>query len=433
MADYKRKKVKKVKLGKVPKQKPVKEQLPKETKREIKMKNTSRDISISNYKKQPKKEDSFKVIKGNKTKNRQRRFYYGFAVIFLVFAIVLVNSLTPVGIMEELHNNIAKIGTGDIPASLESADIKSICANNSFAYVLSDTNLELFNQGGKRTLNIQHGFLKPALAVSKARGLVYDRGGKNFKTFNTTEVLFDNKTENAIYSADISRSGRYVFSTETAGYSSKVTVFSKNNKKLYSLLLADNIVADVLLNNSGKKLATSEIYSKGGQFVSKISVYSMDSSSPQFSFEIEGSAVASLINLKNSFAAVSEDKITVFKWSNGERFDCELNGDLLDITNDLDGNFAFVTGRDNDYSTANITVFKDSKKINSFSVDYFVNDISIFKNRIFTLNSQNIFLYEAKKGKFLKEFTTDFTSGSISGLSKKSVIALSQSKMSILK
>lgn len=435
MAEYKRKKVKKVKLGKTPNTKKNVQKMPKEKSTEIKMQKNKRDVSVSNYNREAKREkaNNFKVIKGNKTRNKQRKMSIIALVVAVIVLCVFVNSLTPVGIIEEIHNNVAKIGAGELPATLESSDIKNISGNNSIVYVLSDTNLELYNQGGKRTLNVQHGYLRPGISISQSRGLIYDRGGKNYRTFNNSEILYEAKLENAIYSADISRCGKYVFSSETSGYTSKVSVFSKNNKSIFSLLVADNIVADVLLNNSGNRLATSEIYTKGGQFVSKISVYTLDSSTPKFSFEIEGAAVASLVNLKNSFAAVSEDKIIIFKWSNGDKTECETNGDILNYCSDLNGNFVYVTGRDNDYSTAKVIVYRDSKRINEFLLKFSATDISVYKNRVFILNSQNIYVYESKNGKLVNSLTTDFTSSDICALSKKSAVAVSQSKMSVLK
>lgn len=440
MAEFKKKKVKKVKLGKVPsKRRNPKEKetfdipMTKESKEKVE-KNKNKPKKVNNKKTdKPIIQKPFKILKGNKSKLKKKSSIITYSCIAVVLIIVLINYLTPTGLIETFNNKISQAGSGEIPVTLQSSNILSTFGDDNRAFVLSDTNFEIYNSRGKCLNVIQHGFLKPAMSVSENRSLIYDRGGKNYKILNNSEVLYSDSLKNNIYSADISRSGVFGISSKSSGYSSELKVFNKYNKPIYTLFSAENIIADLVLNDSGKKVATSEITVSGGEYVSIINVYSFDSSSPKYSFKIEGEAVASIINLNSCFAVVGKNNISIINWSNGSKTDCVVNGEVLNYCYDLDGNFAYVSGRNNDYSINNITYYRSNKMQNSFNVNYLIKSISISGRNIYTLNSENINCYNGNNGKKIESLVSEFTSSDMFAISKNSVATISQTKLFVLK
>lgn len=435
MADYKKKKVKKVKLGKVKNKKPTGIEVSDSF--DIKMESAERPKKTVKRQKKPKKAEqkndgSLKLIRGNKSKKKNKSSKAILICVLIVLVVFFLNYLSPTGLVETFKNKLSAAGSGELPATLESADILSVAGDSSNAYILSDTNFEIYNSRGKRLNNVQHGFMKPSIAVSENRSLVYDRSGNKYKVLNNSEILYSEKLKNSIYSADISRSGIFAFSTKSKGYTSEVSVFNKTNQTVYTLYSAENIITDVALNNAGNLLATSELSTKGGKFLSKICVYSFDSATPKFSFELSGEPSLCLANLNDGFAVINSDKIVICNWDNGDKTECSSSGDILSFNTDLNGNLVYVSGRNNDYSNNKITVYNDFEKQGEWNVDYSIKDISIYGSSVFILNSETVNLYDAETGEKSNSFTCEFTCSDIAALNKNSVVAISQSKMFVL-
>lgn len=439
LAEYKKKKVKKVKLGKVPsKKEPVKQNKAFEISMQTESKK-AKEIKKNKPNKKNKQttnkenNENLKVIPGYKTKNKKKLNKITLFVCVLVLLLIIVNFLTPTGIIETVKNQISQTGSGTFPATLKSSNILKLFGNDNKAYILSDTNYEIYNSRGKCINNIQHGFLKPSLCVSESRSLIYDRGGKNYKIANNSEVLYSDSLKESIYSADISRSGVFAFSSKASGYTSQLNVFDKYNKSVFTLFSADNIIADLSINDSGKKVATAEITTSGGEYLSIINIYNFNNSSPEKTVKIEGDIAGSIINLNSCFAVVCKNCIKIINWSNGNVTDCEINGEVLKFTYDLDGNFVYVSGRNNDYSTNNITYYHNDKFCNSFDVNYSVKTISVKGKNIFTLNSENIYCYNGNDGKFIKKSVCEFSCSDFCAINKNAVTTVSQAKLYLIK
>lgn len=432
MSEYKKKKVKKVKLGKVPSRRNIprkevenKDIIMKKEKRTVEKKQ-EKSVNCSNENRH------FKLISGNKTKNSKKSHKLLLICILVLVIIVFINFLTPTGLYETFINRLKATGSGEMPVNLESANVLSTFGDDNRAYILSDTNYEIYNSNGKLLNNVQHGYLKPAMSVSESRSIIYNRGGNKFKILNLSKTLYNGSLKNTIYSAKISRCGVYGFASKASGYASQVSVFDKYNNSIYTLYSADNIIADLAINDSGKKVATAEIFTSGGKYITLINIYSFKSSNPEVSFKIEGAVSTSLINLDSCFAVVCKDRIIMVNWSDGKQAKCEVSGDILRYSYDLDGNFAYVSGRNNDYSTSVIYLYNDDDKINNFSVNYSVKDISVKGKNVFTLNSENVILYNGKNGEQKDIFVSKFTSSDIFAIGSSSVGAVSQSKLVVL-
>ncbi|MDO4743372.1 MAG: DUF5711 family protein, partial [bacterium] len=215
----------------------------------------------------------YKIIKGNKIKNKFKKILYYISCLFIIVVIICINYMTPTGLVETASNFIAKLGSGYDTAYLQSNKIIDFRNDHGRISVLSDTYLELYNNNSKQMLCYQHGFSTPQLKSSASRILVFDRGGKNFKVFNNSKLLLNESLENTIISADISRSGSIAFVTESTGYLAQVSVYNKGFKNKFTLYSSEKRISDAALNNNGNKIAVCEVLVENGVYSSIVSVY----------------------------------------------------------------------------------------------------------------------------------------------------------------
>ena len=109
--------------------------------------------------------------------------------------------------------------------------------------------------------------------LTPARILVYDRGGKKFKVFNYSTVIYERTLKNNIYSADISRDGKCAFVTDSNSHSSELFVYDDDQELIYNWKCAGNLLSSVSFNESGTKVATAEIFTEGGILSSKVNLF----------------------------------------------------------------------------------------------------------------------------------------------------------------
>lgn len=444
MADYKKKKVKKIKPKKnshpskkdsvaTENIKMLDSRVRRVKKRRSKLKKTT--SAMPTRKTEPiakayTAEEKYRVIKGNKSKNRLKRFLKLTACLPVIAIILLANFMTPTGIIETASNFMVELGSGDDSVNLQSNKITDFRNDGGRISVLSDTYLELYNANAKQMLCHQHGFSTPQLKTSDSRVLVFDRGGKGFKIFNNSKMLLDEKLQATIISADISRNGSMAFVTESTGYLAQVSVFDKDLKNKFTFYSSEKRITDAALNNRGRKLAVSEIFVENGVCSSTVSVYNFSDSKPVFVEKFENEIITSLINTGSRILAVGSKTIAYLSWNGKHKELPSLNNSLIKFKVINNKNAIFVTGSINGLSKSCVSVYNSKGvQISSFDFDDNITDISLASDTIWILSGNTVKKYSAE-GKFI-DYPEDLSAASIClcGLKKNSFAFVSQAKL----
>ncbi len=370
----------------------------------------------------------FKIINGNKKiHSLKMRISYAVCAAIIIIAASFHFAL-PTGISETIQNAYSAMGSGELPAELQSSAVSSIKCVGNVSYVLSDSFLQVFNTHGKEMLYCQHGFSNPNMKTSEARTLVYDVGGYGVKILNDYELRTETSLTDTIFTGCITRSGYTAFATKATGYSAAVTVYDKDFKKVYVRYYADNLVSAVALNNRGSMLATSEVYTQNGVAYSKISIFEYDSSKPIATEIINGAVVTELTDLGGYFVAVYNGGYTFFDWDGCKRVKDSSDNGLLYYDTTLDGVSVFVSSNGGDYSENNVVIYDDNcDKIKSFSVKGAVKGVTLNgDSAAFLLNdSIDIYSYEGKR---TKSIDCGYNTYYIALLSSGNIAAVSKSK-----
>lgn len=255
-----------------------------------------------------------RVIKGKKKKNRRfallRAVISTAVLLFLIIAVVYVNSLSPGGIVEWTQTTWEKSGSGDgFPQTVSERNISSIHAQSGDTAVFTDTSLIFYNKNGKEIRTVLHGYTSPAICATKTRTLVYDRGAMTFRVDNVDRTLYEKKTDSAIITADMADNGTFALVTASDSYSAQITVYSKDFYQKSTRNISGGDVTSVSVSRDGKYIFTVTVTAADGYYRSTVSKYDMKSSDAVSKASFDGVLIFSAKQAGNNIFLVGGTKL----------------------------------------------------------------------------------------------------------------------------
>lgn len=385
MPDYKRKKVKKS---------AVRHKNTNAAKAEIKQndKQNSRNIY----------EGSVRVLKGKKKERKKRALTFILAVLIIAAVLSIVSYILPGGLFENLSNTVALFGEGSYPIELSGSETLECVSKNSYYYVLTETTLAAYSNNGKTIFSLSHGFSSPVLVTSETRALIFDQGGNTAHIYNLKGLIKTVVTDDPIIAAAVSKNGSYALVTTPQEYTATVSVYNKNSKQIYKWNSAKEIINNVVISPSGKKIAVSSLTASAGQYVSNVMVFDFDSADPLYVLECGNNLVLSLESARRGFGVITRGGYTFVSWSKFEKKEFSASGEL-DMYRPAGGGCMLVFNRATDKSD-NTVVLLSSKgeKISEFTYKNSINDIRYQKGRIYCVSDTQVRIFD-KNGNLLKE------------------------------
>ncbi len=373
--------------------------------------NKSDDIVMRSSKgKTPLSEDArndIKVVRGAKYKRKRNSKIALMVVAAITVLCVLFSLILPVGLYENIVNLTATIGSGSYPKDISGSAILNVVSNGSYYYVLSDTNIAAYSNGGKQIYNESHGFSNPVLCVSATRALVFDQGGNALNVYNLGGLVDALETEQPIITAEISRSGNFAIAMQSDEYSSVVNVYDKRFKQIYNWNSAKDIINNITINQKGDKIAVSSVTANAGEFVSKVAVLKYDSADPAYSLDLGSSVVLSLSDSSRGFSVITSDKYRFISWSKYQTSEITASGEI-NMFRKSDSGQLLVFNRANDRSDNTvILVSRGGKKLSEFNINSIISDIQYAKRRIYYISDSDVNILD-KKGNLLRNGSCEY-------------------------
>ncbi len=392
----------------------------KKTKKE----NISRDITMTSAEKEHKPRKNMRVVKGKKLES-QRRFKIGACIIGIVAVVlILCQLIMPAGVFETVSNALNLIGGGSYPISLESNDTSTVISKGSYYYVLSSNSLTAFSNAGKKIFTHSHGFENPVLKTSKTRALLFDQGKNDILIFTLSGLKSSKTFKQEIKTAAIGDNGTYAVVTSAENYAAQVSVFKKNDELVYEWFSSEDLVNNVAVAPSGKKIVVSTINSKVGQYNSKVSVFDFKSATPENEKTYENTVVYALdTSFSSGFSVLTSNQYDFIKWSNFKtvEYKNEYNTAMFRAGNN---GVAVVYNRDNDKTDNRIAIFSSGGKLKrEFEFKGIITD--------FALRNGNIYCVCDTKAYVLNRDGTIIRSGEC-GFGAVRIVPMGQNIMAII-
>lgn len=374
----------------------------KEDKKNTKQSESQPSESRTDENRSDKKGSSrLEVINGTRKRKRIAR-YIAYAVIAVVIILVIVfNALSPTALIEAIQNSYVAMGEGKYPINIYSTNPSSYYFWNDMQCVLNNSFFELYNGDGKLIQAVSHGMSNPALKMSEARYLLFDRDRYTVSVFNYSDKLYSLQFDENIVSADIGRDGTFAVVTDSNTFHNTVYVYDKDYKEgidpIFKWNAANFYVTDVAVADDGESIALSLINSKEGSFESFVYILSFDSSSPVESYSY-ADIVSSLTSCgENYFIANGFNRAFIIPWNGNGDVDLSVNGTVRCYDYDVEGNSCLVFGREDNEQMNTVTVISQEGKVKStFEFNSTVSDICISLDRIAILSGSEVYIFNHK-------------------------------------
>ncbi len=385
------------------------------------------DIAMtSSAKKQPSQDSmgNMRVVKGKKLEQQRRAKTFA-AAVTVIFVIVLVfHFVLPGGIVANVENITATIGSGGYPIELDSTDtIHAVSIGHTY-YVLTNTRLYAFANNGKKILSEAHGFEDPVLKTSKTRALLFSQSGTVAELYNLQGKKLSVETEENIVAAAVSDTGAFALVTRADTYASAVLVYDKKGNLLYEWDSATDTVNSVEIAPNGKKIAVSTFNASSGKYTSEICILNLDSVTPAWSETVTEGLVYELNASGGGFYAVSQNRVRFIHWSKGKLADVE-NEYRMNFFRENGGSAVAVFTRASDKTDNRIVLLSSKGAVkSSFEWKGEISDIQVANGHIYCMSDTTVMLF-GNDGEVLRSASCSFGAVRLSTLGTDLVAVIS--------
>ncbi|HHW46423.1 MAG TPA: hypothetical protein GXX17_05865 [Clostridiales bacterium] len=375
----------------------------------------------------------FNVVKGRKRLNKIRNIIASAAILAIIIIIVLINYLSPTGLLELVQNSYAKIGSsGSFPVTLEGSGIVDLKSYQNSFFVLSNAFLECYNKSGNQIFLRQHGCANPVLELSSSRILVYDRGGTDVKVYNYKSELFSKKLESSIITATIGQKGNCAFATKSRGYAAQVEVVDKNFNTLFKWYSIKEMISAVALSDDGKRLAVAAVDTVNGVYKSNLYIFTYKDAKPELTYSFDDAFIVALNNKSDGLMVVTKDNISVIDWNKNEKRDILFTGNPRYVSIEYNPLTVVVSGRDDNILENSITVVGNKGTVLAqFNVSGKIKSASVFDQTVFIHKENSIEAYSFNGSK-LADWDNSYSIIKINGVSKEEVLTVNNTSLEIL-
>lgn len=375
---------------------------------------------------------NMRVVNGKKLE-RKRKLRFSFsAVAAAAVVIVILHLILPVGIFENVQNLTALIGSGGYPAEINSTEVLNAVSRGNYYYVLTDTRLNAYSNGGKEIYSYSHGFENPVLKTSKTRAMVFSQGGTEAYIYNLAELKNAVSTEKEIITANISDSGTYALVTRSDSYASVISVYNKSGKLVYEWYSSEDTVNNVAISPNGKKIAVSAFNAASGDYSAKVCVLSFDSATPVYTENYSGSPVYGIDSASSSgFSVITENGIQFIEWSKYKKTEYK-NDYTAAMFRSASGGSVAVFNRSSDKTDNRIAVFNSKGKLKSeFEFKGIISDIEIRGGHIYCISDTYVYLL-SENGEVLRKAECGFGAVRISVTGTNSAAVITDNQINII-
>ena len=370
-----------------------------------------------------------KLINGTRKRNKIIRIIVYAVIVAIVITLIVLNALTPTGLIEAMQNGYATWGEGEFPITVYSSNATDYNCRNGVMGIVNDSFFELYDDDGKLLQAVSHGMSDPVLETSEARFLLYDRDRYSLNIYNYSDELYSTEFDKPIVSADIGRDGTYAVVTDSDLSKNTVFVYDKDNESVYKWSSANYYITDVAVSNDGERIAVSLINSNGGMFESYIYILDFDSAEPKYRFNFND-IVSSLTSCSESYLLVNGfDRAYSVPWNGGGELDLNVSGIVRCFDYELNGGSCLVFGREDNEQVNTVSVLNAKGNVTAtFEFNSNVYDVAISETRVAILSDLEVFVYD-RKGNLKKTFSLEKEANFVGVIENGNIIVLDNAEL----
>ncbi len=315
------------------------------------------------------------------------------------------------------------------PYQLDSSSNTKMYYQNDKLSVLTSVSCTVLNPKDASVIrSFNHGYSNPFMRNSGNYICTFDQGGRKLRLDSLREGVYEQETEGAVLTADVSASGTVIYAERSEKEKSRLTVINRSLNKLLELNVNDGYIVNVAIDKSGKKCAYAAVNTDNGRLVTTVNTINAGDKKVRASFPYEGSNILDLSYCEGDLYIVGDDfvnTVTSQKRKHEALKQGEANTVCFSYTKD--GELIYVYS---DYSSANenhlleITVGGRTRK--KIELNQRPKAVTSVSNEICVLNSDRVKIYSLTSGDEKESYRCDSSVNEAYKLSTKVFVSRSQ-------
>ena len=233
---------------------------------------------------------------GEEKKKQARQVPKAFYRVVLVLLVLIVglalwvnrDNLTPESIWSWLQVQVTGDGEGDgYPAAITGSTVSegNFLSVSGNAVALSDTSLTILGPSGQELLSQRHSLSQPILKSASDSYLLYNQNSTGYMVVSGTQLRLEASTEQDILAGAIASNGRFALATRGVNGASDLTVYLATGEVQFTYSFAQDYITALALNGDGTWAMVCTARSQGGQLISKVTVFDLNSTTPAAEYE----------------------------------------------------------------------------------------------------------------------------------------------------
>ena len=138
---------------------------------------------------------------------------------------------------------------------------------------------------GQELFSQRHSYNQPILKAASGQYLLYNQNSTGYMVVSGTQLHLESSTEQDILAGAIAPNGRFALATQGADGATDVTVYLATGEEQFTYSFAQDYVTALALNADGTWAMVCSVRAQGGQLVSKVTVFDLNSPTPAAEFE----------------------------------------------------------------------------------------------------------------------------------------------------
>lgn len=362
-------------------------------------------------------ENDNEIARARKAKRRRvirRRAGVFLLAVFLFLAIVVGVSMYSTVMSYDIRDFFRNLVTfGSFPVDIENGTVTEEAVSAKSLFLLSDSTLKVVSGNGAEMFEYPHGISNPGLAVSGNRAAVFARGGKSFKIFNRTMLLYSGSVQNAIISAAVTQSGKVAVLTAGDVYTCEMSVYNRNCEKTFTWYGSEGFPLGVYPSSYGNEVLVMTVSSRDGVLYTTVTRIDLNSKTEKSSFELEGLGVNAFPD-SDSAVIFLDDRCVRCRYDGRVEATYTFDGRILmDVASDPGKDIAIAFG-DNKRSEINSVTVLTRKLVTAGEIDFReqIDDLWVSSDRVFILNRGKVSAY-SHSGVLQEKYSCDFSTYSV--------------------
>lgn len=198
------------------------------------------------------------------------------------------------------------------PVDYPGGELKKMFSLNGTLGILNDTNLYLYNVGGKQTGNIQHKYVTPHVVSSGRYLLLFDRGSTGYSLYDKEKLVRETSADNQIYTACLNEKGSYAIACAGEYHQSEVRVYNHMGQETFVWKSAEKTVTTLSLSEDGSILLIGCLYARGGELISDVEILNTSKEEPLAEIELAGELILEVEKIGDRYYGLTDQKLFSF-------------------------------------------------------------------------------------------------------------------------